>query len=350
MTPRRRLASLLSCLPALVFLLLAAGCSDRDGDTPPNKPPVVRLTGGPANGDSAEARSVFYWHGWDADGIVATYRYALVNLVEHPEVQTATDLPASAWHDTLATHASFELVSPRPTLGEVEDPQHFSTGRHLLAVQAVDDAGDSSNIDWLIVTSKNVVPVTTIGYPTIPVESGVVQFRQAVEVRWTGLDPDSPDPARQPVAYEWKVVPLPPNVPAFTVNVNYVVGTTPGPDYAWNRVDGSVNSVRLNLQAGLDYVFAVRAIDMAGGREDVYVKGRNALPITVSSIDLFRPYLTIRDPQIGQFTFPSDGAVWEFEAPLSKCLNFELTGDASSYGGAPNGFNWCLDAPNGGED
>jgi hypothetical protein len=356
MTPRRRLAPRprrpLHTPPLVataVLLILAAGCSERDGMRPRNHPPEVRLTGGPANGDSADYNAIFYWHGWDTDGIVAGYRYALANLVDHPEVLTPADLPAAAWHDTLVTHASFELRSPDAIDGDEDESMQGSTGRHLFAVQAVDDQGDSSDVDWLVVTSRNVVPVTTIESPTVPAEAGLVQFREGVEIRWTGLDPDSPEPARQPAAYEWKVVPLPPGTPAFAVNVHHVVATTPGPEYPWIRVDGSVNFLRLNLQSGIDYVFAVRAIDFVGGVEDVFVKGRNAIPFTVSSIDLFRPYLTLRDPQIGQFTFPSDGGVWEFEAPLSRCLQFELTGDASSYAGAVNGYDWCIDPQNGGE-
>jgi hypothetical protein len=331
------------------ILVLLAGCAEREDFIIKNHPPEVRLTGGPADGDSADYLSTFYWHGWDTDGVVVTYRYALVDMLEHPEIRGAADLPTTVWNDTTATHASFEMRSPRSVGGDEEEARQTSTGMHLFAVQAVDNAGDSSDVEWLVVTSRNIVPETSIQYPTIPVESGIVQFRQSGEIRWIGLDPDSPDPDRRPVAYDWKFVPLPPGTPAFAVNVHHIVSVSPGPSYEWHRVDAAINSLQFNLQSGVDYVFAVRAIDVVGGMEDVFVKGRNAIPFTVSSIDFFRPYLTLRDTQTGQFTFPSDGTVWEFEAPLSKCLRFELTGDASSYGGVVNAYDWCIDPENGGE-
>ena len=227
--PRRR------PLPAihpilLLALLFPAGCAhEPDGPTPANRSPHVQLTGGPADGDSAEYRSTFYWHGWDDDGIVDHYRYAMINLVERPSIGGPDDIPAADWRDTLSTRASFVLRSPHPLDGDEELVQQSSLGHHLFAIQAIDDHGDSSNIDWLSITSRNVLPRTTIEYPTLPVEAGLVQFREAVEIRWTGFDPDSPDPDRMPAAYEWKVIPLPQNIPAFTVDVHYAITTTPGP-------------------------------------------------------------------------------------------------------------------------
>ncbi|MDZ4805425.1 MAG: hypothetical protein SGI90_11245 [Candidatus Eisenbacteria bacterium] len=352
LTHRQRATRVISPWAAPLILLLfgAAGCGEQTGLIPRNHPPQVRLTGGPANGDSAAFDATFLWHGWDDDGIVASYRYGLVNLIDHPEVTGPADIPPEGWRDTLSTRASFELRSPQSTDEDGDEPTQFSLGRHLFAVQAIDDAGDSSTVDWLVVTSRNIVPRTTIDYPKIPVESGLVQFREGVEIRWSGVDSDSPDPGRKPVAYEWKVVPLAPSTPGFTVNVHYAVTNTPGPQYPWNRVDGTVRSVRLNLQAGQDYVFAVRGIDLVGGVEDLFVKGQNAIPFSVSSIDLFRPYLTLREPLLGQFTFPADGPVWEVEAPMSRCLRFELTGDASNYGGAISAYNWCVDPPDGGQE
>ena len=208
----------------------------------------------------------------------------MINLVERPSIGGPDDIPAADWRDTLSTRASFVLRSPHPLDGDEELVQQSSLGHHLFAIQAIDDHGDSSNIDWLSITSRNVLPRTTIEYPTLPVEAGLVQFREAVEIRWTGFDPDSPDPDRMPAAYEWKVIPLPQNIPAFTVDVHYAITTTPGPQYEWNRLDGSVNSLRLNLQSGIDYVFALRAIDVVDGTEDIFVRGRNALPFTVSSV------------------------------------------------------------------
>lgn len=351
-TERHRTARVIRPWIAPLFLLFVgtSGCEEQTGLMPRNQPPEVRLTGGPANGDSAAYDATFFWHGWDNDGIVAFYRFGLVNLLDHPEVGGPGDIPLSSWRDTLSTQASFKLRSPNSDENDVSEATQFSLGRHLLAIQAVDDDGDSSAVDWLVVTSRNILPKTTINYPTVPGESGLVLFREAVEVRWSGHDSDSPDPAREPVFYEWKVVPLPPNVPAFSVNVHYALTSNPGPQVPWNRVDGSVRSIRLNLQSGQDYIFAVRAIDLVGGAEDLFVKGQNAIPFTVSSIDFFRPYLTVREPRLGQFTFPADGPIWEVEAPMSQCLRFEMTGDASAYGGAVTAFNWCIDPPNGGEE
>lgn len=39
-----------------------------------------------------------------------------------------------------------------------------------------------------------------------------------------------------------------------------------------------------------------------------------------------------------------DGSVVDFEVLAGQCLDFELAGDAQSYGGVVGDYRWCVDA------
>ena len=59
-------------------------------------------------------------------------------------------------------------------------------------------------------------------------------------------------------------------------DASFVVNEDPGPNFPWNRVGADTLGVRVNLEPGA-YVFAVRAIDEAGGTESKFFFGQNAV-------------------------------------------------------------------------
>ena len=66
-----------------VAIVTVVGCSDETiiNESLRNEPPVVWLTSGPPAGSSTNYRINFTWGGWDPDGDIAFYEYAITDNV-----------------------------------------------------------------------------------------------------------------------------------------------------------------------------------------------------------------------------------------------------------------------------
>lgn len=327
--------------------LAATSCSSDKGKLRENIRPHVRLTGGPIQGDSASYTSEFFWSGWDDDGVIDHYQFA----VDIPDNFTLDDINnphdvGIAWQDTAAFRARFLFTTPvQDTIlnrdGSTTLPNRYR-GNHTFYVRSVDNEGGVSNADFLTFTARTVTPLTTITVPKV-VSGGrdYLTVGRQFNVAWSGEDPDSPDPKRKPKYYEWKLIKV-----ARVIGVtdaNFVVNEDPGPNFPWNRVGADTLGVRVNLEPG-SYVFAVRAIDEAGGTESKFFFGRNAVLMQSSSGPFVgKPVLTVRERTLGQNVFPADGQVVDYELPAGKCLRFEFSADAQDYGGVIQAYNWGVD-------
>ena len=69
---------ILVCLAA-VALGVAACAENPGGGTRANTPPDVWLSSGPPEGSVTDYRVHFYWGGWDPDGEIAYYEYAIAD-------------------------------------------------------------------------------------------------------------------------------------------------------------------------------------------------------------------------------------------------------------------------------
>ena len=102
--------------------------------------------------------------------------------------------------------------------------------------------------------------------------------------------------------------------------------------------------VRINLESGASYVFALRAIDEAGGTESKFFYGQNAVLMQSSNAPFVgKPTLTTHEKTLGTNIFPADGSYVDYELPAGKCLRFDFTSDFQSYGGSLQGYNWGVD-------
>lgn len=331
-----------------IVLLGLFACSSEDGTRKDNLRPFVRLTGGPVEGDSASYTSEFFWTGWDDDGIIDRYQYA----IDIPDQFTLEDINnpedvGIAWKDTTAFRARFLFETPiQDSLigggGEVVLPNRYR-GNHSIYVRAIDNEGLISEADYLEFTARTLTPKTTITIPRI-VATGqaYITVGRQLNVEWSGEDPDNPDPKRRPTYYEWKLIKVR-GVLGIT-DANFVVNEDPGPNFPWNRVGADTTKWQVPLDPPNAYVFAVRAIDEAGGKESKFFFGQNAI-LMQSSNALFvgRPTLVVNERTLGQNTFPGDGTLVDYEVPQGKCLRFTFSGDAQSYGGTVQAYNWGVD-------
>lgn len=339
----------------LALLALAACDHPPEGARPLNSRPSVRLTGGPLQGDSVSYTADFFWEGWDVDGFVDHYQYA----IDIPDRFTLADINSLAdsgvaWVDTTATRAHFLFATPVQDSVFLPDltvvlPDRYR-GDHTLYVRSVDNEGLPSEADFVGFTARTLTPRTTITLPRVAPDSPVLYVGRQITVSWEGVDPDRLGRDKRPAWYEWKLIPGV-GEPS-RVNVDYAVNVRPGPEFPWTRVGAGTTSLRLTLNPPEEYVLAIRAIDATGGTESKFYLGRNALVLACSDLNLGIPFLVVNERTLGQWTFPSDpagrnrgGPVWEVEVPAGLCLSFEFTADAQGYGGVIQGYNYGVDVP-----
>jgi hypothetical protein len=330
----------------LVGLGLALiSCSDKTGERVRNIAPHVRLTGGPVQGDSVSYTAEFFWTGWDEDGIIDHYQYA----IDIPDsLLGSIDDPAEhriAWVDTTAFRASFLFTTPvQDTIlmpdGSSVLPDRFR-GDHHFYVRAFDNEEGLSPADKIGFTARTVTPSTTITLPKVASSSTMLLVGRQLNVSWTGTDPDSPDPKRRPAYYEWKLVP---GINPSGVDVQYAVTIRPGPNFEWNRVSADTTTLRLNLNPPEEYVLAIRAVDEAGGVESKFYTGQNALVLASSVTNPGTPTVVVQERALGSFSFPT-GEVFDVEVAAGRCMTFHFSADAQAYGGVVQGYNYGVDVP-----
>ncbi|TPW09951.1 MAG: hypothetical protein FD129_2039 [bacterium] len=267
---------------AMGVLGLLAGCDNPTGILKPNQPPGAAITGGivpvPPSGGARD--SIFYaaeilWTGWDPDGVIEHYQYAIDipdDLLGGLNEGGDTGI---AWRDTTAFRASFLFRTPEQDslLGEPIDRYR---GDHTFYLRAVDNEGLVSRADYVEFTALNFTPRTTITSPPVARSADPLLVGRSFNVCWDSLDPDNPSPRRTPAWYEWKLKQMPPDwIPAGR-EMQYAVDVLAA-DVPWIRMSADTTCLRLSLQVGHPYIFAVRGVDEAGGVETRFVKGGNGL-------------------------------------------------------------------------
>ena len=344
---------------AVVFLGIAtlAGCG-KHVVGPGQRPPETQLTAGPAEGDTVSFRIRFYWNGYDRDGEVVAYRWAV-----DPDSPLTFSPPD--WHRTAATDTTLVLQV---------DPLR-ATARHVFEVTAEDNDGLVDPTPAARYFSTTTLPPTS-KIVTGPADGALVS--QNFTFGFSGIDPDGKDLGTiiQPApvdSFQYLLlrvgmvndysIPLPPwhqPLPAsFSSEYYDLIGQATGDtllyphgDWAWTGVRGTQKRFR-DMSPG-EYVFAIRAVDVAGAREQgitsssaairdhirhftvTYVPPPPTVPIlTVSSsawlgsVGLLSPIVYYTAPEVQMFE----------EAAIS----FSWDGDTSTYGGQLLGYDYALD-------
>jgi len=318
----------------MFVLLLLSGCSHKEGHKPTNLPPRVKVSGGPPQGSSANYSVPLFWFGWDDDGVVDHFLYK----IDDDTVWTETDLFQGSFlfmADTLRPDSEF--------------------GRwHTFWIKAIDNEGAESSPDFLTFDARTIAPKTTIQSPSCDLTTGLLcegprGVGLSVKIVWKGEDVDSRDPRKLPVAYQWRLLNL--NKLGFSngcVNEQTcatLLDTTQTPcepgDTCWTQPTTETQHRFNGLQSGTFWLFGVRAIDEASAVEPGLYLWRNVTYFKTME-GLGRPTLTVCEGSVCH-EFPSEGEVWEREAPMGKQLNFSWYGDASLYGGTITGYTYGVD-------
>lgn len=359
----------------LVSILLSA-CGQETDVPVVNEAPFVQITGGPLNESVESYTARVFWTGWDNDGVLTHFQYALDPPPEFSEAEIAApekfdeiriiiipgpsefadtmrvgkdvdgDLVTFDWVQTREFSRSFTFQTPIADSvfgGGGKEAGDTWSGAHRVFVRAQDNDENYSGTDFLGYTAFTIVPRSEINRPNI--QSEISNMGPTVTVTWEGIDPDSPDPQKRPVGYLHRLLrldTLEPPIPLSGVSSPQILFDKG--DLIWTYQDAETTSLTLNLGTPGQYVFGVRAVDIAGSEEPFLDFGRNAFKFQAFA-NGGRPNLTISEPAVGSFTFRGIAPPQETEVPTGRRLRFTWQGNADEYGGTIEAYSWGLDIP-----
>lgn len=327
---------------------LVAGCSDsvKPGPRAAPQDPETELTYAPLDSDTTSYRVRFYWSGHDGDGEVIRFSFA---------IDADTSRPLTEWSTTTAKDTTFTfLVDP---ITEVR--------QHVFMISSVDNSGRYDRSPARRFFSAKTLP------PSSKIERGPAPFNPPIgptfAFEWSGRDPDgshSGGPA--PVdSFEYLLLllgeaaepghpPLPPFDQSFYVRlINEATGRSlPAPYDDWEWVGLKGEKRRFESVAPGEYVFAVRAVDVAGASEKSLKFGTNIRHFTVIPRDQgpyrIGPVLTVsssltRRPISPPAQGPNDAPRSPIRAFEQELVSFSWQASADGYGGEIVGYSYALD-------
>jgi hypothetical protein len=254
------------------------------------------LTYAPVESTTTLFRVHVYWYGYDRDGEVVRYRFA---------IDADTAKTPSSWRATTAQDSIFTFsVAP----GDL-------VGGHMFWIAAEDDQGyidPTPAKRFFSVRTQPPAAWFTYGPDNFQLTSFDVKFE------WTGTDPDGghysnptlPDSLVRPGAPDafeylmlWPgraIVEGHPALPTFDAAtyarlINEAKGSTllpPHDDWKWTRTTDQAH-VFTSLPIGQTVVVAIRAVDIAGAKDTLLTFHRNIRTFMVRTPPPVQPYPTL---------------------------------------------------------
>jgi len=338
-------------LLALGTLLLASSCSKRPvgPDRIEIYGPETELTYAPVQYDTTSFRVHLYWNGYDNDGEVVRFHFA---------IDADSLLPITRWRTTTAKDtALLFLVDPIQELR-----------LHSFKVAAEDNYGLIDRTPASRVFSAKTLP------PRSQIDRGPAFYNPILgpnfTFQWSGTDPDGSEtggPA--PVdSFQYMLLrvgsvadstlphdPLPPfNVTLYTDLIRAAVGDglpagseadhTRWDDWKWIGLRAPQNRFR-NIPSG-EYVFALRAVDIAGARERDLAFIRNIRHFTVSTLNAGPSLYVLSNIATGPVaggTGPKYQLGSQLQIFQGETVSFSWGAYTDSYGEEIAGYTYALD-------
>ena len=365
------------------------GCGDDSGQRVSNHRPTVVIKGGPLNGSTASYNVRIFWSGWDDDGQVAHYEYAvdpppafsqweIASPERFPDIHIEVIPPASLgrsvpgqdtllvfktingvpssfrWIQTHEFGREFTFQTPDPdseVSGGLIVPKEQFSGVHVIYVRCQDNEGAYSDAD--LSTGGDTLEADYIGYTAItqtptshilfPALGGAIGLLGAtLYAQWEGIDVDAPGPIKNPVGFFYNLVRLDRLNPP--ISVLYVAPELLNRFGQWTYVPGESLSTIIELAVPGEYIFGVRAVDLVGAVEPILQLGRNVVKFQTSPRGA-KPTLCIQEENIEPACFRGTGGPQEVEVPAHRKLHFTWSAVPDSVAGPIAAFSWGLDIP-----
>jgi hypothetical protein len=327
------------------------GCSEEPGgDRVENQPPTVWLSSAPPEGNDTKYRIRLFWGGWDPDGEISHYEFAITDNEggAFDPADTVTTPDHNPWGRVYGSDSLFTFSADvlRDTL-TTSLVSRFERS-HTFFIRAVDEAGlASSEPAYRSFTAWTLSPTVTIKVPRRAGQSLTpAQVPSIATYRWvaedfvnTNLESQEPDSVR------WILHPVPSN--DFPGGIKYVRDNPNSEEWSdWHNYRAPEDSGKSWTTPPTDlgtYVFAVQAKDEAGAVTPVFDEAFNVRRIRVSAKST-GPTLTVTN----EFTGPIQTSVVNsptviLDLPAGVPLQFTWSADAEGYGGLVSGYRYGWD-------
>ena len=332
-----------------VFLF---GCTSDTFDTGlENKPPTVWLSAGPPEGSVDRYTLHLYWGGWDPDGEIRYYEYAITDN-EGGAFDPADTTGADKWGRVVQNDSTFSFSADLLADSTALDPETLQPVEYLRShtffIRAVDDRGLASvKPAYRSFTARTLSPVVDIIIPTrVGYDAASVPPISTFE--WVGRDYVSNDrEAQDPDSVRWILVPIAKFNRSWEATLQYIRSA---PDSAWTewryyRAPGDSGKFWTTpaLELRNSFMFAIQVKDEAGAVSPVFDEERNVRRIRVSERST-GPVLVVFNKFIGTITTSSPNtapAIIDLPANIPMCFSFSA--NAAGYGGVASGYRYGWD-------
>jgi hypothetical protein len=312
---------------AILGLALSAGCSRKfSRDLVPDQRPTMRLTYAPVDTTQREFYVYrMYWTGFDADGRVVRYEYAV-----DPPGDAGAD---TEWAATTLNSQTITFSATQPESLGIARP--LSRDFHVFVIRAVDNRGLYSEPVARAFYSFCVAPVVRIESPA-PSSLIFPLVPPNLSIRWTGMDFTDPTGAtfEKPLYYKYKLFKRDsdprwawwlshPDSMRATFAPAFAGWDSTGPDSSYVRYTG--------LVPNSEYLFVVVAFGRSGAYSPVWNLNTNMLCMSVGFAWPLSPQITLYN-SFFSYTYATGG----FPSPLDPSWAIPLQAPA----GMPLTFNW----------
>jgi hypothetical protein len=337
---------------ALLAFALSYGCTQNDllGTAKDNQPPQVWLSSGPPEGTVASYRLRFFWGGWDPDGEIAYYEYAIADN-DNGAFDPADTTGADKWHRVFATDSTFLF-----TADAVKDSTELQAGylqsidfvrSHTFFIRAVDEQGLSSRPPaYRSFTARTLSPVVDILIPRV--FAGASSVPPIMTFRWQATDwVSNRHEVQEPDSVRWILLPVHAFGGNWGATITYIRESPNAPEWSrWHFYRAPGDSGKMWTTPALaygGYVFGVQVKDEAGAVSPVFDEYRNLRRISVSSRST-GPVLRVTNRYTGTIiTSNPNTSPLILDILSGVSMSFKFSADASAYGGAVSGYRYGWD-------
>jgi hypothetical protein len=343
---------------ALLAALQLWSCAKDEfqGEMLTNEPPSVWLSSAPPEGTLANYTLHMWWGGWDPDGEIAYYEYAITNnesgvFDEADTVSTAGDYK---WSRVVANDSIFTFSAdliPDSSAIDFEGGPHRAEEfqrSHTFFIRAVDENGERSlKPAYRSFTSRTLSPTVFVD---IPARSGLnaAQVPPITTFQWTAKDFISTSlEVTEPVGVRHILVPLAEHDHSWGEGLRYIRDNLDAEEWSpWRDYQASGDSGKFWTSPPLDfgeYYFAVQVMDEAGAISPVFDLNQNLRRVLVSSRTT-GPLLRMTNRFIGTvLTSSPNTPPTILDLPANVSMDFEFQSNAQSYGGVVSGYRYGWD-------
>jgi len=347
---KSKLNLVLAGLLILAITVFVFGCSEDLGVPKENQPPTVWLSSAPPEGSTSKYTIQMFWGGWDPDGEISYYEYAITDNDSgffNPADTTGRD----KWHKVFGNDSLFtfsaDQVADSSDIGATMKPIDF-VRTHTFLIRSVDEEGlASSEPAYRSFTARTLSPEIDV---KVPVYNGlnVALLPPVTKFQWEAKDyVDNVRTSQDPDSVRWILMPRLPDDLTWQKTLRYIQRNPNAPEwshYVYYRAPGDSGKFWTTkpLEFG-NYMFAVQAKDEAGAVSPVFDERRNVRRILISKRST-GPLLIVKNGFIGSFkSTTATTALSIVDMPANVPLVFTWTADAASYGGVVVGYRYGWD-------